>query len=370
MTREYGLRERCSDIRSCSPRIVGPASVALDSIGSDVHYGSFVHSHERRKPSRRRELTVLTTRSIARASSEAEDAPVSSAASSPGVWLELTKPGLTGLVVATSSLGYLLARPDPLDWARLAAVTAGTALVGGGASALNQWAESDRDATMNRTKKRPIPSGRLGARAGFLFAAVLTLAGIALLAAAVNGLTAALAFGSWAIYLFAYTPMKRRSTLNTIVGAVSGAAPPVLGWTAATGSLDSRALVLFAILFLWQIPHFLAIAWIHREDYARGGFRMLPVSDSEGRTTFRIALVYSFALIPVTLSAAAVGLSGWVYAIGASAAGIVLLAAALRLQRECSKEAARRLFFLTIAYLPAILLLMLLDPTRLPARLG
>jgi protoheme IX farnesyltransferase len=316
------------------------------------------------QPPPRDELTV-TTRSIASDESEAR-------ASSPAgrAWLELTKPGLTGLVVATSSLGYLLARPDPLDWGRLAAVTAGTALVGGGANALNQWAESEQDAVMNRTRGRPIPSGRLAARAGFVFAAALTLAGIVLLAAAVNALTSALAFASWAIYLFAYTPMKRRSTLNTIVGAVSGAIPPVLGWTAATGSLDARALVLFAILFLWQIPHFLAIAWIHREDYARGGFRMLPISDPEGRTTFRIALMYTFALIPVTLSAAAVGLSGWVYAVGALALGIVLLAAALRLQHECTKQAARRLFFLTIAYLPAILMLMLVDTTRLPARLG
>jgi protoheme IX farnesyltransferase len=202
------------------------------------------------------------------------------------------------------------------------------------------------------------------------FAAALTVAGLATLAGAVNALTAGLAFLSWAVYLFAYTPMKRRSTLNTIVGAISGAIPPVLGWTAATGALDARALVLFAILFLWQIPHFLAIAWVHREDYARGGFRMLPVDDPEGGTTFRIVLVYCFGLIPVTLSAAAVGISGWIFAIGAAALGVILLFAALRLQRERTREAARALFFLTIAYLPAVLFLMLLDPTRLPARLG
>ncbi len=315
---------------------------------------------------------MLSTRPISRAGEAADPvdpAAASDSASTGGALLELTKPGLTGLVVATSSLGYLLAHPHPIQWTTLAAVTVGTALVGGGANALNQWAEASLDAKMKRTMGRPLPSRRLGTRAAFTFAAALSVFGIALLAGAVNALTALLALASWAIYLFAYTPMKRTSPLNTIVGAVSGAIPPVLGWTAATGSLDARALVLFAILFLWQIPHFLSIAWIHREDYERGGFRMLPISDPAGRTTFRIALVYAFALIPVTLSAATLGMSGWIYALGAAAGGTALLAAAWVLQRDRTREAARRLFFLTIAYLPAILLLMLLDPTRLPVQL-
>ncbi len=298
---------------------------------------------------------------------------VAPAAAAPAAWAaywELTKPGLTGLVVATSSFGYLLARPDPVNWGTLFAVSIGTALLGGGASGLNQWAETIPDSRMNRTKKRPLPSHRLAPRTGFAFAVALSMAGFALLAAGVNALTAGLGLLSWAIYLFAYTPLKRRTTMNTIVGAISGAIPPVLGWTGATNEFGAGALVLFAVLFLWQIPHFLSIAWIYREDYERGGFRMLPVADRAGRTTFRIALYYSYGLVPVTLSAAVIGLSGWIYALGAILAGLLLVGAALRLERERTREAARVLFFFTIAYLPAIFLLMLLDPTRLPTRLG
>jgi protoheme IX farnesyltransferase len=162
-----------------------------------------------------------------------------------------------------------------------------------------------------------------------------------------------------------YTPLKPRTTLNTIVGAVSGALPPMIGWTAATGRLDPPAFVLFAILFVWQIPHFLAIAWVYREDYAGGGFRMLPVVDPEGRATFRIVVVYCIVLLPVAYSAALVGVSGWIYLVGSTALGLVMLGAALRLYRDRTAAAARGLFLTTIAYLPALLLLMLLDPTRL-----
>jgi len=190
--------------------------------------------------------------------------------------------------------------------------------------------------------------------------------GLVLLALLVNGLTAILALASWVVYLFLYTPLKPRTTLNTIVGAVSGAIPPLMGWTAATGSLGLGGWILFAILFLWQIPHFLAIAWMHRDDYAGGGFRMLPIVDPEGGTTFRVALIYCTALIPVTLSAALVGLAGWVYLGGALVLGGTMLALGIRLSRLRTREAARRLFLASIVYLPCLFLLMLLDPTRVP----
>ena len=280
-------------------------------------------------------------------------------------YAELTKPRLTSLVLVTTALGYLLARTGSVDWVTLIAAVAGTALVGGGANGLNQWWEAERDARMTRTRNRPLPSGRLPARAGFAFSVTVTVLGTALLIQFVNALTAGLALASWAIYLFAYTPLKPRSTLNTLVGAVSGAVPPVMGWTAATGRLESGAWVLFAILFVWQIPHFLAIAWVHRRDYDAGGFRMLPVIDPTGRATFRIVVLYCVALLPATYSAALLGLSGWIYLAGATVLGLGLLRAGFRLYRDRSAESARRLFLASIAYLPTLFLLMLLDPTRL-----
>jgi len=280
-------------------------------------------------------------------------------------YAELTKPRLTSLVLVTTALGYLLARTGPVEWAALVAAVAGTALVGGGANGLNQWWESEADARMNRTRNRPLPSGRLPARAGFVFSVAVTVLGTALLLQFVNTLTALLALASWATYLFAYTPLKPRSTLNTLVGAVSGAVPPMMGWTAATGRLDAGAWVLFAILFVWQIPHFLAIAWLHRRDYESGGFRMLPVIDPAGRATFRIVILYCVALLPATYSAALLGLSGWIYLAGATVLGLGLLQAGFRLYKDRSAESARRLFLASIAYLPTLFLLMLLDPTRI-----
>jgi len=278
---------------------------------------------------------------------------------------ELTKPRLTALVLATTGFGYLLGAAGSTDGWRLALAIVGTALVGGGANGLNQWWESAPDARMRRTRDRPFPSGRLSARGGFVFSVVITLLGLCALFGFVNPLAGGLALLSWAVYLLLYTPMKPRSTLNTIVGAVSGALPPVIGWAAATGSIDPPALVLFAILFVWQIPHFLAIAWIYREDYEGGGFRMLPVVDRGGRATFRIVVVYCVVLLPVTYAAALVGISGWIYLAGSTVLGLVLLVAALRLYRDRSVGAARGLFRTTLVYLPALLLLMLLDPTRL-----
>jgi protoheme IX farnesyltransferase len=285
-------------------------------------------------------------------------------------WLpyaELTKPSLTSLVLITTGLGYLLASRSELDWAGLLFAVLGTALVGGGANGLNQWWETGRDARMARTRGRPFPARRISVPGGIAFSLAITVAGLALLAWRANGLTAGLAFLSWAVYLFVYTPLKPRTTLNTLVGAVSGAIPPMLGWTAASGRLEPGAWVLFAILFVWQIPHFLAIAWLYRADYQAGGFRMLPVVDPEGRSTFRVAVFYCVGLLPVTWSASLVGISGWIYLLGATLLGIGMLRHGLRLYREGTAEAARGLFLTSIAYLPTLFLVMLLDPTHLPS---
>ncbi len=281
------------------------------------------------------------------------------------LYAELTKPGLTGLVVVTTGLGYLLAAAGSVDWWRLSLAIAGTALVAGGANGLNQWWEVARDALMKRTRDRPFPSGRLSSRGGVTFSLSISLVGVFVLFAGVHVLAAGLALISWVVYLFLYTPLKPRTTLNTIVGAVCGGIPPVIGWTAATGSLEPAAFVLFSILFVWQIPHFLAIAWVYRDEYAGAGFRMLPVVDPAGRATFRIVVVYCLVLLPVAYSAALVGISGWMYLFGSTVLGVTMLVAALRLYRDRSAEAARRLFLTSIAYLPLLLILMLLDPTRL-----
>ena len=281
------------------------------------------------------------------------------------VFLELAKPRLLSLVIATTALGYLLAGGAATNWLRLLATVVGTALVGGGANGLNQWAEASRDARMRRTRTRPLPTGRLSSTQAFSFSLGLTIAGTVLLAWQTNTLTAGLALGSWAIYLFAYTPLKPRTPLNTIVGAVSGAIPPMLGWTAASGRMEPGAAILFAILFVWQIPHFLSIAWIHRQDYAAGGFRMLPVLDPEGRATFRIAAVYSLGLLPVAWAAAFAGMAGWLYLLGSTVLGLLMVGASLVLHRRHTVEAARAVFLTSLGYLPALFLLMLLDPTRL-----
>jgi protoheme IX farnesyltransferase len=279
---------------------------------------------------------------------------------------ELTKPRLLSLVVATTALGYLLAGAPAGTGLRLLATILGTALVGGGANGLNQVEEASRDARMRRTRRRPLPTRRVSRGGAIAFSSALSALGIGLLAWQVNGVTAALAAGSWAIYLFAYTPLKTRTPLNTLVGAVSGAIPPALGWTAATGRFEAGAAILFAILFVWQIPHFLSIAWIHRRDYAEGGFRMLPVLDPEGHATFRIVVVYALGLIPVAWVAAFAGLAGWIYAAGSTLLGLAMVAVSLRLLRTRSVASARVVFLASLAYLPGLFLLMLLDPTRLP----
>ena len=274
-------------------------------------------------------------------------------------WLELTKPRITTMVVFTALVGFVTATAVSPWSGLLLAALAGTGLVAGGASALNQVMERDTDALMHRTRTRPIPAGRIRPVEASLFGALLSLAGLALLAALAGPLAALVAFSTWASYLFLYTPLKRRSHLATLVGAVPGALPPVIGWAAASGSLEPGAFILFAIVFLWQIPHFLAIAWLYRDDYERGGLKVLPVIDREGRLTGRQAVLHSVALLVVSLAPVAAGLGGTLYLAGALLLGVGLTLAALQLARVRSLVAARYLFLASVLYLPALTSLLL-----------
>ncbi len=288
------------------------------------------------------------------------DAVLAFARASVADWIELTKPRITLLVVFTALVGFVTAAAgSPWTVLLLAALT-GTGLVAGGASVLNQLMERTTDALMHRTRSRPIPAGRIRAAEASLFGALLTLSGLALLATACGPLAALVAFASWASYLFLYTPLKRRTHLATLVGAVPGALPPVIGWAAAQGSLEPGAFILFAIMFLWQIPHFLAIAWLYRDDYERAGFPMLPVIDREGTLTGRQAVLHSAALLVVSLAPVAAGLGGTLYLAGALVLGVGLTLAALHLARARSLVAARSLFLASVVYLPALTSLLLL----------
>jgi protoheme IX farnesyltransferase len=275
-------------------------------------------------------------------------------------WLELTKPRITLLVVFTALVGFVSAAPAERWSALLVAALAGTGLVAAGASALNQVLERATDALMHRTRNRPIPAGRIRPAEATLFGTLLTGAGLLLLAALCGPLAALVAFATWASYLFLYTPLKRRTHLATLVGAVPGALPPVIGWAAASGRLEPGAFILFAIVFLWQIPHFLAIAWLYRDDYERGGLQVLPVIDREGILTGRQAVIHSVALLVVSLAPVAAGLGGTLYLAGAVVLGVALTLAALRLARARDLGAARFLFLASILYLPALTSLLLL----------
>jgi len=276
-------------------------------------------------------------------------------------FLQLTKPRITLMVVFTALVGFVTATPTSPWTGLLLAALLGTGLVAGGASAINQVLERDTDALMHRTRTRPIPAGRIRPVEAGVFGALLTLAGLAVLAARAGSLAALVAFCTWASYLFLYTPLKRRSHLATLVGAVPGALPPVIGWAAASGRLEPGAFILFAIMFLWQIPHFLAIAWIYRDDYERGGLKVLPVIDREGRLTGRQAVLHSVALLVVSLAPVAAGLGGLPYLAGALVLGVALTVAAVQLARARSLAAARYLFLASVLYLPALLSLLLAD---------
>lgn len=280
-----------------------------------------------------------------------------------GAFLELSKFRLTMLVVVTAGVGYLVAAAGAIHGAALLAVTVGTGLLSAAAGAVNQWVEVGADSRMDRTAGRPLPSGRLSGRAALAFAAACLAVGTGVLLAGAGALTAGLGVLSFVLYVFVYTPLKTLTTLNTPVGAVVGALPPLMGWTAATGRFEAGGIALAGILFVWQIPHFLAIAFLYREDYARGGFKMLPVLDAEGRTTFGLILLYSLALLPVSLLAGILAGAGWAYAAGAVGLGGAFVWLAVKLNSERTRNSARRLFFASLIYLPLLLGLLVLDPT-------
>ena len=299
-----------------------------------------------------------------------KDAPVDAAsitmpearrATGLGDYFALTKPRLNFLVVATSAAGYYLGGPGGVDVVSMAEAVAGTALVAGGAAVLNQLYERETDALMRRTRLRPLPAGRVAPADARIFGLALSLAGLLLLATRANWLSAALALATLVIYLVIYTPMKLRTPLATLVGAIPGALPALIGWTASHGGMAYGGATLFAIVFLWQIPHFMAIAWLYRDDYGKAGFPMLPVIDPAGRRAGRQAVWYAAALVPVSLGPTYFGIAGSVYFASALVLGIALLTLAVRFSATRSDESARALFFGSITYLPLIWIVMIGD---------
>jgi heme o synthase len=284
---------------------------------------------------------------------------LTAARSRAGDFLTLAKPGLHSLVVATTLGGYYMAAGRDGNLGTMLATGAGTALVAGGSAAFNQLLERDADARMHRTRNRPLPDGRLQLSEATLFGSVLSIAGLMVLAMGANLTAAAVALTTLLTYAAVYTPLKSRTAFSTVVGAIPGALPPVIGWAAGGGSIGLAALALFAIGFCWQLPHFLAIAWIYREDYARAGFPMLPVLEPDGRSTARQAVAYSAALVPASLAPAALGLAGMLYAIGALLLGVFFLALAVRFSVARTVPNARTLFFGSLLYLPALWALMI-----------
>jgi protoheme IX farnesyltransferase len=276
-------------------------------------------------------------------------------------YLELTKPRITSLIVLTSAAGFALAVPGRVDYVALLSAMFGIALLASGIAALNQYMERDLDGLMRRTAERPLPSGKLLPSEALLFGLVLTATAEAYLAFIVNPLTALLGLIVIAGYLFGYTPLKTKSSLSTLVGAFPGAVPPLIGWTAARGQLSLEAWVLFAILFLWQFPHFLAIAWMYREDYARAGILMLPVVEPDGRVTAQQIVVYTVMLLPVSLIPTALGLSGRTYLYGAIILGLLFLYRSIRAAFSQSRQQARRLLLASVLYLPLLFILMVLN---------
>lgn len=277
---------------------------------------------------------------------------------------ELVKARLTVLVLLTTLVGLYLGMQGPMDYLLMVHTLLGTALVAGGASALNQLLERDHDALMRRTASRPLPSGRMTPEAVLFFGAVISAAGLVYLAVAVNPITSFLGAITLVSYLFLYTPLKRVTSLNTAVGAIPGALPPLMGWTAARGQINGEGWALFAILFFWQLPHFLAIAWMYRDEYARAGYAMLPVVDPNGERTARQTVCHTLGLLPVSLFPFLFKMVGPVYCLGALVLGLMFLGFAIAFSRHMTQARARHLFYASIIYLPLLLGLMVLDKIK------
>lgn len=284
-----------------------------------------------------------------------------SAIDKPWAYVVLTKPDVTFLVVITTVAGFYLGSTGPLDWVRLLNTLGGTLLVASGTAALNQYIEREMDGLMRRTAARPLPSGQLCPGEVLAFGAATISFGALWLGFALNWLSALVAVMTTVLYLGLYTPLKTRTTLSTAVGAIPGALPPMIGWAAAHGTLSLGGWVLFAILFVWQFPHFMAIAWIYREDYKRAGIRMLPVVDNKGDATFRQIVMSSAVLVWVSALPTVVGMASIRYFFGALILGMLLLQAGLWANRSRTNVRAKWLMHATVAHIPLLLLWLIVD---------
>ena len=279
-------------------------------------------------------------------------------------YLELAKPRLTSLVIATAIVGFFLGSPSDIDLVTGTLMIIGMVAIVSGGNALNQYWEHDVDALMQRTRNRPLPTGRLAPAQAMIFGTVLSLAGLVLLTLAVSPMAAVLAFGAWATYVFVYTPLKQRTAASTLIGAVPGAVPPLVGWVAGRGTLDPSAWSLFAIIFVWQIPHFFAISRHYREDYQRGGFPMLGVYDPDGSVTGRLSVAYSLLLIPLAALPAILGLAGSSYFYGSLALSIGFSAVTVWSLRTLGAGHERWVFLGSLFYLTVLMAMLVID--RLP----
>jgi heme o synthase len=276
-------------------------------------------------------------------------------------YLELTKPRITVLIALCTAAGYSFGSHGGLQVAALLNALLGTALMASGTAALNQAAEADSDAMMNRTRNRPVPAGRLSVRRAAAFGVVISTLGFIDLWIGANPLAALLGLFTLVTYLCFYTPLKRLSPICTTVGAIPGAMPPMIGYAAASGKLDLAAMILFLILFVWQFPHFYAIAWMYREDYARGGIRMLPVVEPDGRSTARRVVAFCIVLLAVTAVPAALKMSGSLYLIAALASGLWLLYSGVRFGIDKTRVRARQVLLASILYLPVVFVTIAFD---------
>ena len=293
------------------------------------------------------------------------DAPRGSLTASARAYYELTKPGIVGYVVLVTAASYHVGAGGTGDLVTLLHSAIGTALGTAGALALNQYLEREVDGRMLRTRSRPLPTGRLKPRAALMFSLLLFSGGIAYLWGLVGPLPALLTLASGLAYDYVYTPLKSRSYLATLAGAVPGAVPALIGWSAATGSVGLGGWILFAIAYLWQMPHVLGLAWVLRDDYATAGFRLAPPSDPEGRAIGLHMMLYSATLVPVSLLPGVVGLTGTVYMVGALLLGCWLVALTVRAWRGMTNESARRVFLGSLIYQPLLLALLLIDTVRM-----
>ncbi len=305
-------------------------------------------------------MTQLTQAKSSLPVGDATDVDVAQSGTRRADYTTLTKPRITLMVVITAAAGMALA-PSPWTWWVMIGMLAGTALSCMGASAMHQVIERSTDGLMRRTRQRPLPAGRLGTPEAAWLGGGLSLAGVAVLAGTTTWLAAMLSAITIVSYAFVYTPMKRRSPTALRVGAVPGAMPPLIGYAAVTGDLGAAAWIVFAIMFVWQVPHFLAIAWLYREDYARAGFPMLPVLDPSGQRTFRQVLIGCLTLVPLGLLPTMLGISGLLYFFTALACGLGFLAFGVALVLRPGRTQARWLFFASLVYLPVVLAVMLVD---------